>query len=56
MKKHDQPATDKTPANRAARNAGNRKKSLYLHRTSASTPAKITRSYDAGFKATPAYR
>jgi len=56
MKKHDQPATDRTPATRAARNAGNRKKSLYLHRTSAGTPAKITRSYDAGFKATPAYR
>jgi len=56
MKKHDQPATAKIPPTPTARRAADRKKSLYLHRPSANVPAKIARSYDAGFKATPAYR
>jgi GTP cyclohydrolase I len=56
MKKHDQPATAKIQPTRAARRAGDRKSPLYLHRSSATEPAKIARSYDAGFKATAAYR
>ena len=56
MKKAKPSATKKTPVVRVSRRAGSIKKSLYLHRETAQTPAKIARGYDASFKATPAYR
>src|SRR5215207_5384224 len=31
-------------------------KSMYLHRSASGAPPRIARSYDAGFKVTPAYR
>lgn len=55
MKKAKQSASKKTPAARVTRRVGAAKKSLYLHREKAQSSAKIARSYDAAFKATPAY-
>jgi GTP cyclohydrolase I len=56
MKKAKLPAAKKTPVTRVTRRVGSTKKSLYLHRETAQTPAKIARVYDADFRVTPAYR